>query len=119
MIPAIWLVFLLAACGPAKRPERILPPEKMELVLTDMLLAESFAESYLSVDTTKKLKQLYGQEFDRVLAIYKVSQQDFLESISYYKTQPEDFKVIMDTVNARALRSKDEAFKQKVERRLK
>lgn len=115
----ILLMVLLASCGDTKRPEGVIPPAKMELVLMDVLLAESFSESYLTVDTTKKLPEWYGQELDKVLALHQVSQKDFLASIDYYKTQPEEFKVIMDTVNARALRTKDQVFKQVMEKKSK
>lgn len=89
----------------------------MELVLTDVILAEAFAESYLSADTSKRLKQLYGQELDKVLAIHNISQKDFQASIQYYKSQPEEFKVVLDTVNARALRTKDQIFKKAMEKK--
>lgn len=112
-------MLLLASCGGAKRPEGVISPAKMELVLMDVLLAESFTESYLTVDTTKRLPELYGRELDKVLALHQVSQKDFLASIDYYKTQPEEFKEIMDTVNARALRTKDQVFKQSMEKKSK
>jgi hypothetical protein len=109
----------LAACGGQKLPAGVLDKEQMELVLTDVILAEAFAESYLSADTSKRLKQLYTQELDKVLAIHKVSPKDFQASIQYYKSQPEQFKVVIDTVNARAMRAKDLIFKQAMDKKPK
>jgi hypothetical protein len=106
----IILLVMALSCGSGKIPEGVLPPEKMEEVLTDVLLAESFAESYLIVDTTRKLKQYYAQELDRVIAVHKVTQKQLLASIDYYKTQPDKFKVIIDSVNNRAIREKDRIF---------
>ena len=113
------MIIVLASCGGQKLPAGVLDKGRMELVLTDVILAEAFAESYLSADTTKRLKQLYAQELDKVLAIHKVSQKDFQASIQYYKSQPEQFKVVLDTVNARALRTKDLIFKQVMEKKSK
>lgn len=107
----IIMLVMTLSCGGAKVPEGVLPPEKMEEVLTDVLLAESFAESYLIADTTRKLKQYYAQELDRVIAVHKVTQKQLLASIDYYKTQPDKFKVIIDSVNNRAIREKDRIFK--------
>jgi hypothetical protein len=108
----IILLLLAVSCGRNDVPKGILPPEKFEDVLKDVLLAESFAESYLVVDTTKKLKDWYVRELDKVIAIHKVSQKELLASIDYYKTQPDRFKVIMDSVNNRAIREKDRIFKE-------
>ena len=96
-----------------------MPPAKMEEVLTDVLLAESFAESYLVVDTTKKLKEHYAGELDKVIAVHKISQKELLASIDYYKTQPDRFKVIMDSVNNRAIREKDKIFNEAMNKRKK
>jgi len=113
------IIAVLAACGGQKLPAGVLDKEQMELLLTDVILAEAFAESYLSADTTKRLKQLYTQELDKVLAIHKVSPKDFQASIQYYKLQPEQFKIVIDTVNARAMRAKDLIFKQSMEQKPK
>ncbi|MFY8046492.1 MAG: DUF4296 domain-containing protein [Chitinophagaceae bacterium] len=113
------IIAVLAACGGQKLPAGVLDKERMELVLTDVILAEAFAESYLSADTSKRLKQLYTQELDKVLAIHKVSPKDFQASIQYYKSQPEQFKVVIDTVNARAMRAKDLIFKQAMDKKPK
>ncbi|MFN9782552.1 MAG: DUF4296 domain-containing protein [Sphingobacteriales bacterium] len=116
---SVMIIAVLAACGGQKLPAGVLDKEQMELVLTDVILAEAFAESYLSADTTKRLKQLYTQELDKVLAIHKVSPKDFQASIQYYKSQPEQFKVVIDTVNARAMRAKDLIFKQAMDKKPK
>lgn len=113
------IIAVLAACGGQKLPAGVLDKEQMELVLTDVILAEAFAESYLSADTSKRLKQLYTQELDKVLAIHKVSPKDFQASIQYYKSQPEQFKIVIDTVNARAMRAKDLIFKQAMDKKPK
>lgn len=116
---SVMIIAVLAACGGQKLPAGVLDKERMELVLTDVILAEAFAESYLSADTTKRLKQLYTQELDKVLAIHKVSPKDFQASIQYYKSQPEQFKIVIDTVNARAMRAKDLIFKQAMDKKPK
>lgn len=119
MTIGVMMVAVFAACGGEKLPAGVLDKDRMELVLTDVILAEAFAESYLSADTTKRLKQLYTQELDKVLAIHKVSPKDFQASIQYYKSQPDQFKVVIDTVNARAMRTKDLIFKQAMEKKSK
>jgi sRNA-binding protein len=89
----------------------------MENVLTDILLAESFAESYLTMDTTRKLKQFYDQELNKVIAVHKISEKQLRSSLEYYKSRPEILKVILDSVNNKAIREKDKVYKEVIEKR--
>lgn len=105
----ILLVVPVLACG-GKKPTGLIPREKMEIVLTDILLAESFTETYRTADTGRKVQDMYGEELDRVLAIHKITQKQLMESLDHYKTRPEEFKVIMDSVAAKAGREKDKIY---------
>ncbi len=100
-------------------PEGVLGTQKMEKVMTDMLMSESFAESYLLLDTTKKRDEWFTGELNKVLAIQDVTQDQFRKSLNYYKTRPDLFKVIIDTINARALRNRDRVYDMKEKKRLK
>jgi hypothetical protein len=50
--------------------EQILNEDKMANVLYDVLLAESFVESYLMKDTTLNKDSLLKVEMDKVLKVY-------------------------------------------------
>jgi hypothetical protein len=116
------LVFLLLvfSCKSRDRvPEGVLGTREMEKVMTDVLMSESFAESYLLLDTTKKRDEWFTGELNKALAIQDVSQDQFRKSLDYYKTRPDLFKVIIDTINARALRNRDKVYDMKEKKRLK
>lgn len=100
------LLVLCALAFGCKRPDGLIPREKMETILTDILLAESFTESYRTVDTTRKLPQMYGEELDKIMAIHKVTQKQLMETLDHYKARPDEFKVIMDSVVAKSGREK-------------
>jgi len=113
----IVIITFLIGCKSNSEPKDLLPPSKMENVLTDILLAESFAESYLTIDTTRKLKEFYDQELNKVIAVHKISQKQLRSSMEYYKSRPEILKVILDSVNNKAIREKDKVYKEVIEKR--
>lgn len=118
----IILIMLISAfsCGRKdKVPEGVLEPAKMEKVMTDLLMSESFAESYLLIDTSKKRDEWFTGELNKVLAIQDVTQDQVRKSLDFYKTRPDLFKVIIDSINARAQRNRDKVYDMEKRKRIK
>jgi ribosomal protein L16 Arg81 hydroxylase len=101
-------MLILAGC---KRndgvPGDILPRDRMEKVLWDMIQADEYSNQYLSKDSTrinvkKETIKLYGQ----VLQINKVSKEDFKNSFQYYLRRPDLEKKMFDTLFERARRQR-------------
>ena len=103
------LLLLCMSCGKSASKD-ILDEEKMQDVLTDVLLAEGFTENFLLLDTTKNRDEWLSGEYSKVMAIHKISQEQFRASLNYYKKNPDLFKAIIDTVNQRGLRNRDESY---------
>jgi len=115
MIRYVRLIFLLAvalyACDGANFSEDgILDQSKMADLLNEIALAEGFAESYLFKDTSQSKDTLVQKELDKVLQLNKISMKQFTKSYHYYKTHPEEFKVMVDTANARASRNREQIY---------
>lgn len=96
-------ISILIGCS-EKRPSDIMDQQQMQLVLTDMLIAESFAESFLLMDTAKTKNEWFSGELEKVLKVRKISQEQFRRSLEYYKSRPDLFKVIVDSMNTEAQR---------------
>jgi hypothetical protein len=88
----------------------ILDQNKMADLLNEVALAEGFAESYLFKDTLQSKDTLVQKELDKVLQLNKISMKQFTKSYHYYKTHPEEFKVMVDTANARASRNREQIY---------
>jgi hypothetical protein len=88
----------------------ILEEDKMADLLNEMALAEGFAESYLFRDTLQSKDTLVQRELDKVLQLHKISVEQFSKSFHYYKTHPEEFKILVDTANARASRNREQSY---------
>ena len=116
MVVLIWMTGIMA-CNRDEIPADVLKPDRMEKVITDVLMAESFAESYLLIDTSKKRDQWFTGELNKVLAINKITQDQFRRSMDYYKTRPDLFKTMVDTINARALRNRDKVYDMQSKKR--
>ncbi len=113
------LVLLLGSCAKKdKIPAGVLGPEKMERVMTDVLLAESFAEGYLVMDTTRTRDQIFSKELNKVLAIQKLSEGEFRRSWNFYKSRPDLFKVIVDSAYNSAQRNREYIYDDSKKKRM-
>jgi len=83
--------------------EQILNEDKMANVLYDVLLAESFVESYLMKDTTLNKDSLLKVEMDKVLKVYGISSSSFSKSYLYYKAHPLQLETVLDSAHERAV----------------
>ena len=119
LIILILLIFAFSCGRKDKVPEGVLEPAKMEKVMTDLLMSESFAESYLLIDTSKKRDEWFTGELNKVLAIQDVTQDQIRKSLDFYKTRPDLFKVIVDSINARAQRNRDKVYDMEKRKRIK
>jgi hypothetical protein len=119
-VVALLLMFAILSCGSSdKVPKDVLEPRKMERVMTDILMAESFSESYLLLDTTKKRDEWFTGELNKVLAINHITQDQFRKSMDFYKSRPDIFKVIVDSINAKGQRNRDKIYDMQKKTRLK
>ncbi len=110
----LWLIlsFLCFSCSSRKQiPADILGPAAMEKILFDIALAEEFAVSYLARDTIVDKDSAMTAEVEKVMKIHKTSQEKFRDSYDFYKSRPDLFKVIVDTVYFRSQRDKEKLYR--------
>ena len=105
------LCLLLAACsGSGRVPGDVIPIERMGVILYDIGLSEAHMENYYFKDSTRDRDSMLVTELEKVLAIHGVSAQEFRESYAFYKSRPQIFKVMVDTLQSRAQRSQDKMY---------
>lgn len=90
----------LMACRSDKSiPDAVLPPEKMEEVVWDLMRADQFVVSFaLPQDSSLKKDAEKIKWYNRVLAIHRVSEQQFKESFRYYQSRPDLLAILMDSI---------------------
>lgn len=78
----------------------MLPPDKMEALLWDMMRADKFLADYvLNKDTTKKIDSESVKLYQQIFAIHQVTGDQFQKSFAYYKEHPEQLQAIMDSLS--------------------
>ncbi len=102
--------FVLSCSSKVSDKEQILNQDQMANVLYDVLLAESYVESYLMLDTTLNKDSLLKVEMDKVLKVYGISSSAFNKSYLYYKAHPIQLETVLDSANERAVRGRTDVF---------
>ncbi|HEX7904058.1 MAG TPA: DUF4296 domain-containing protein [Chitinophagaceae bacterium] len=95
-------VFLLA-CNSNRLPKGVLPPEKMETVLWDMIQADEFLRNYmLTIDTSLNDTTESIRMYEKVFRMHKTSRQEFKKSFDYYRTHTSLIKKVLDSLNVKS-----------------
>ncbi|MFM2337399.1 MAG: hypothetical protein RL115_592 [Bacteroidota bacterium] len=81
-------------------PKNILSPQKMEAILWDLMRADQFVSlNILPHDSSLKKGVEHKKWHDKILALHKISEQQFQKSFRYYKSNPSLFQQILDTLS--------------------
>lgn len=106
------IFFLAPGCtNQYKVPPDILPKDKMEKVLWDMILADRYASVFLSRDSAKNIKEETFTLYEQVFTIHKITRQQFTKSMKYYLDRPDISQVMLDSLATKANRRRDEMYK--------
>lgn len=116
----LWVILLMISCSQVNKvPDNIIKQDKMGTILFEIAMSEGYLENYTFKDTTANRDSFLTNELDKVLAIHKVSQKEFLEAYTFYKSNPEIFKAITDTVYNRAQRSPEKMYGKRPQPKVK
>lgn len=102
----ILLVLLMCSCSQQKE-QKYIAPEKMKLVVWDLVKAgELYTQKMISDSLLRKSREetrLYAQVF----SIHGITKQDFFASYRYYEAHPVLFKTLIDSIEAYGNREKN------------
>lgn len=93
-----------------KIPAGVLPKDKMEKVLWDMIQAERYRETFVrdsALDLKKETFKLYAQVFE----VHQISKDEFIKSYKFYMGRPDITRVLFDSLATRANRRREELYK--------
>ncbi len=109
VLPIIIAALLISSCGRKEgAPSGILPADKMQALLWDMMRADQFIGDYVvNIDSSLSRKDESIGLYREILDLHRISQEEFRESFYYYRARPELMKVIMDSISKRKLHTVD------------
>ena len=93
------LFFLISCKDKEQIPKDILPKEKMQEVLWDLINAGEFLNGYImikdSIDKTAESVKIYGQVFQ----LHHITKEKFDKSYLYYREHPALMKLVLDSLS--------------------
>lgn len=97
------ILFSILSCNTDKDiPKGILPPEKMQYIMWDMMQADGLV-SY-SFDTMMRKPAKRMELYNTALNTHKLSQEEFRKNIQFYESRPDLLKIVFDSLQQMALR---------------
>jgi len=84
----------------------ILPKEKMQAVMWDIIEADVFTEQFIKKDSLKNLSMENMQLQNKIFAIHKTTKADFYKSYDYYLAHADQMRIILDSITAKAERDR-------------
>jgi hypothetical protein len=98
----ICLLALLASCVAKEAvPRDVIQPDKMKLVMWDMVRADEFLSAYVfAKDSTLDKKKASDSLYAVVFKLHHISPADFSKSFQFYRTHPNDMKALVDSINS-------------------
>jgi hypothetical protein len=112
-------ILILACSHKEKIPAGILPPEKMQSVLWDMIGAGEYITTFVAVQDSvdKELESL--KMYEQVLRAHHTTRDQFKKSFSWYRSQPVLMRTMIDTLSKRAAKLGPPNMSQKSDSLLK
>ena len=100
------LLLVATACGnDGKVPKGVLPKEKMEAVLWDMLRADEMVAVQHTKDTSINRFDSSARLYQQIMKLHGTDQATFTKSFKYYQSRPDLLKPVFDSLQKRGYTS--------------
>ena len=107
----LFLSCLAIACGGDKPGKNgVLQVNKMKLVMWDIMQVDEYANSFLVKDSSINIPVASGKMYQKVFGLHKVSEKEFYTSFNFYRSHPNYFKILIDSISAYGNRNRDSGF---------
>ena len=105
--------FIFVACSEgSKVPAGIIPQDKMQAILWDMLQADRFATQFLNDSLKRALDIQRFAQYHTVFAIHNIEKKEFFESFNYYLSRPDITRTIFDSLTQHANRLRPTLYQE-------
>jgi hypothetical protein len=107
------IILMVGCSGRDKIPSGIIPRDKMEKILWDMMEADQYASIYLVKDSSARANEKMEtlKLYKTVFQLNKVSRDEFRESYQFYLGRPDLTRSIFDSLLSRGNRLRMESYR--------
>ena len=110
----ICMVMMLAGCSVDDQSDKgVMPKEKMQLVMWDIIAASSFTDQYIKKDSLKNPALENSKLQQQIFALHHITREDFTKSYNYYLAHPDMMRTILDSITARGDRDRSKMFEKR------
>jgi hypothetical protein len=111
----VFSLCVLVACSDRESiPNDIIPPDSMQKVMYDVIMADGYSTLHISKDSLQRDKVKANQELlEEVFAIHHITREKFKESLHFYESRPDLNKKMFDSLSAWANRHRTDFYKPK------
>lgn len=99
------LLFYSSCNSKAEVPEGILPTEKMEQILLDMVRADEIINRQIYVDSVYKTMGGRTRIYQDVFTKHKLTKEQFKKSLNFYQNRPDLLKIVLDSMQSEVKRA--------------
>jgi len=107
------LSFFISCSGKNKVPPEIIPPNKMQKVLWDVIRAQALSSETARKDSTVNEIAETKVLTQKVFEIYKITSKAFDQSYNWYTNHPDVMRIVFDSLNAQKQRESQLQQKEK------
>lgn len=105
-IGMLFFCLSIAACHKKRVDADVLPVNKMKGVMWDMIRADEwFTQTQFKDSLHKRTKENF-ELYEQVFKIHHTNKAQYYSSYKFYEAHPDQFKVLIDSVNAMVEREK-------------
>jgi hypothetical protein len=84
----------------------------MKVLILENQMVEEFYTNYIYKDSTINRDSARSVAFKQVLQLHKTDSAGFYKSLAWYRSEPERFKILLDSATAYANRLREDRYKQ-------
>lgn len=111
MKSALLLVAIILAAVSCTNNSMI-PLNNMKVIVWDMACADELINEKQARDSAhKNLSQERYQFYEQIFAVHKISREQFYKNYQYYQTHIEQYKTLLDSVQAYGTRERNKPVK--------
>jgi len=110
-----WIGTFLLCCGffsCLSNEGDIIPLDKMKVMILEKQMVEEFYTNYIYKDTSINRDSARSVVFKQVFQLHKTDSARFYKSMAWYRSEPERFKILLDSATAYANRLREDRYKE-------